>query len=282
LLPAARLIADLPSLRAIPAASQSLPPLGTASPRLQEMHINVVPDGSDTCGGTAVYPPGTDPTLVVNYAEIVDAFSHIPYPGLWASLGFGGSVATALSYDWLFQRIRDPFNVNCLRSGTNSVGCSGFDGQTPVSGGYIDLCDCVDRTVVLHEIGHVIDNRGIQAKISPFYYFNPNPSPGSNSYDEYYRIFNDFSETRTDADGIMVGFVSEYSYTGLIRSAENFAEHFSHYVYAGDTFRAKANSQFSQFGSNLLWEKYFYVSHLFFGIHFAGYGQIGGFDGFPA
>jgi peptidoglycan hydrolase-like protein with peptidoglycan-binding domain len=251
------------------------------SQRLIEMHVEVVPDEPD-CGGTVGYPAGTDPTLVVNYLEVVDAFSHVPYPGMWASLGVGDPVASALSWDWLFRRITDPFRVNCLRSGLNQVGCSGDTGQT--NGTWIDLCDCADRTVVMHEIGHVVHRRGIQAQIPPLFHGGSQPpdpgkgtnQPTTNSFEDLLRIFGDFTETRTDS-GTKVGFVSPYSTTNL---AENFAEHFMWYVYFGDAFRRRMEGQQAQFGSNLLAEKYGYVSRLFFGISFQDGGGIAGFEGF--
>jgi peptidoglycan hydrolase-like protein with peptidoglycan-binding domain len=258
------------------------PPKAQPSQRLSEMHIEVVPDEAG-CGGTVGYPPGSDPTDVVNYLEIVDAFSHVPFPGMWASLGIGEPLASALSWDWLFQRISDPFHVNCLRSGLNQPGCAGETGQT--NGQWIDLCDCATRDVVMHEIGHVVQHRGIEGQVPPLYHPGvapPRPGLGTNqpstsSIDDLYRIFGDFSESRSDG-GIKVGFMTLYSENTL---GENFAEHFMSYVYFGDAFRTRIGRQLQQFGSNLLAEKYGYVSRIFTNITFADGGLPRVFEGFP-
>jgi Putative peptidoglycan binding domain len=271
-----------PAVQAGRIAEQRPGPASPQSQRLADMGIEVVPLTSVDCGGTQGYPPGVDPTSVLNYEEIADAFSHIPYPGIWATLNIADPFPSDVYYDNLFKRVSNPFRVIVAKSGEITIGCGGDTGQT--NGTEIDLCDCSDKTVVMHEMGHVIQHRGIEAGIAPLYYSGAPPTPpgvGTNqpTLDAtafLYQIFGDFSEQRRDG-GIKVGFATNYSETNV---AENFAEHFMFYSYFGSSFRAKMARQEQEYNSVLLTRKYFYISRLFLNLWFDDGGGIGGWPGY--
>src|SRR5439155_14239158 len=104
-------------------------PVNVQNQRLTDMGIEVVPLASIDCGGTQGYPNGFDPTNVLNYLEIADAFSHIPYATIWTPLGISSPFPDDVYYDNLFKRISNPFQVVVARSGLASVGCGGDTGQ---------------------------------------------------------------------------------------------------------------------------------------------------------
>jgi hypothetical protein len=252
------------------------------SQRLVDMGIDVIPDTGQSCQGPGPFPPGFDPTLLINYGEIVDAFSHIPYPGIWQPLGRPDPFPPDAYYDQFFRTIADPFPVVVEQSGLSTPVCGGETGNT--NGSMINLCDCADRTVVMHEMGHVLDRRGIREQISPLYY-GPAQVPGGagtnqptlNAIALLNQVFGDYSDLRRDF-GVLVGFVTLYSEANIF---ENFAEHYMYYVYYGDSFRSMMARQEQQFGSYLLGRKYAYISRLFYGLWFQGNGVVGGWPGFP-
>ena len=240
-------------------------PIVSPNKRLEEMRISVIP--------YAGYPPGFDPLNVVNYEEIADAFSHVLYPGLFESI----DEPFPENYPWyddLFKNIQDPFPVLVTNSNLGHVGCLGEVGLT--DGRSIAIRDCSDREVILHEIGHIIHRKGIEARLTPFHYFLMWNNQWIDSLTLFNQIFGDFTETRKDSDGTTIGFFTSYAEKNPF---ENFAEHFAAYVYYGSSLRRKARNQ-QAFNSTLLGLKIRYIQRLFLNLVFEDGGRVSSWLGF--
>lgn len=249
-----------------------LPPPGD---RLSQMGIVLQPLG---------FPAGFTAPQLGNYDQILDAFSHCFFPGLFQTLGIPDPYAAwpyeQTYWDGLFQTLQ-PSGFRVQVDNANGALCfGGVVGDVQESPGHVfmQLFDCSGADTVMHEIGHVVMDYGIMGRIGPLYYHHATGDPNRNmdAIVELNRLFGNYSETRHDA-GVKFGFVSAYALTS---KKEDFAETFMYYVYfPSDAFDRAARQQAQ--GSTMLADKLQYIAYLYKGLSFADGGVVANWPGYP-
>jgi hypothetical protein len=231
------------------------------------------------------FPSGFTETSLPNYDQIVDAFSHCFYPGLFAALGIPDPYAAwpyqQTYWDGLF-RIVNPAGFVVQVSNSDGKICFGVVGdvqESPGSPPWMQIYDCTSAPDIFHEIGHVVMDYGILGRIPPLYYHyaTGDPNHSVDAIDNLNRLFGNHSDHRTDTDGLQFGFVSDYATTD---QREDFAETFKYHVYYPDDALSRATRQASE-GSSLLGDKLEYTSALYEGMTFRSGGVVNSWPGYP-
>ena len=240
------------------------------SARLRDMGI-----GFDLSGFTETDLP--------NYDQIVDAFSHCFYPGLFDQLHIPNPYAAwpyeQTFWDGLFRRV-SPQGFIVAVSRNPPGPCFGNDGDVSLSGGTFtfSILDCTPAPHIMHEIGHVIMDGGILWQWPPLYYHYATGGTTGQTYDainDLNALFGNYSAK--DRTGRQLGFVSDYAMTN---QQEDFAETLMYYVYYPDEAYPEAARQIAA-GSNFLDRKLAYIGRLYKGMVFRPGGAPDSWPGFP-
>lgn len=232
-------------------------------------------------------------TDLANYDQIVDAFSHCFYPGLFAALNqpipdpYAAWPYQDTYWDGLFKLL-SPNGFEVQVENSNGRICLGVVGDVVVSTGIppvMQIYDCTGAGDIFHEIGHVVMDHGIRGRVPPLYYNYASSSPRDPSQppvvidaiEQLDQLFGNYSEKRIDTDGLQYGFVSDYA---RMDQREDFAETFKYYVYFPDDAGPRAARQQLN-DSTLLGKKLEYISYLFKGMTFGSGGAPGSWPGYP-